>query len=411
MRELWIDTWRSIVAHRVRFGLTAIGIAWGAFMLTFLSSTTQGFEQHFISEFEEVGPKVVFMGTGTVLKEGLGERNARIVEVEAQDVQQLEALQRIEAATPEVGVWSVPVRTGRRSKLLRLSGLDADAETIRELDVAAGRFLSPTDIDRNARVAVLGARAAERLFDRRSAVGESLTLDGYRFRVIGILEAKGDQLMNSSDPDDLKVIVPYTTAQRWMTHTEKVETFTYAPHHKDMIDASVRQVREVTALREGYDPEIESAMWSFSVQEPLQLIRGVFLGVQVFLFGAGLVTLFVGAVGVMNIMLVVVGERTQEIGVRKAIGARGRDIFIQFLAEAAVVSGLSGLLGAALGVGMVQVVSLVIPEGTAYQSPPALDPATVAILTLALVGVGIVAGAIPAVRAARTPPAEALRAS
>jgi ABC-type antimicrobial peptide transport system permease subunit len=112
----------------------------------------------------------------------------------------------------------------------------------------------------------------------------------------------------------------------------------------------------------------------------------------------------------MNIMLVVVGERTQEIGVRKAIGARGRDIFIQFLAEATVVATASGLLGAGLGIGMVQIIAAVIPEGTAYQSPPIFDPLIVGVLTLSLVGVGIVSGAIPALRAARIPPAEALRA-
>ena len=116
-------------------------------------------------------------------------------------------------------------------------------------------------------------------------------------------------------------------------------------------------------------------------------------------------------VGVMNIMLVVVGERTQEIGVRKAIGARGRSIFIQFLAEASLVSAASGIIGAGLGIAMVQVITFAMPEGSAYQAPPIIDPLTVTVLTLALVGVGVVSGAIPAIRAAQIPPAEALRAT
>jgi putative ABC transport system permease protein len=410
MRELWIDTWRSIVAHRVRFGLTALGIAWGAFMLTFLSSATKGFEQHFVTEFEEIGPRVVFMGTGVILKEGVGERGARELELEAEDIERATLLSKVEGVTPEIGVWAMPVRSGRRSKLMRIAGMNAEGGAIRNIEIERGRFLSPLDIERRSRVAVLGPEAAERLFDGLDPIGRSIIIDGYRFRVIGTTIAKGEQLMNSNDPDDLKVIVPFTTAQRWLTMTDVVKEFTFAPERKEEGDQAVQQIRELMALREGYDPSIESALWSFNIQEPLAMIGAIFLGMRLFMFGAGLVTLFVGAVGVMNIMLVVVGERTQEIGVRKAIGARGRDIFVQFLAEATVVSAASGLLGAGLGIALVQLVGVVMPEGSAYQSPPAFDPLVVSVLTFALIGVGIVSGAIPAIRAAQTPPAEALRA-
>ena len=140
------------------------------------------------------------------------------------------------------------------------------------------------------------------------------------------------------------------------------------------------------------------------------MLRVIFGGIRVFMISAGLVTLFVGAVGVMNIMLVVVGERTQEIGVRKAIGAKSRDVFLQFLAEASVVATASGVTGAGLGIFLVRVLGWVMPEGTAYASPPVLDPLTVGVVTFALVLVGVIAGLIPAVRAARIPPAEALRA-
>lgn len=410
MRELWIDTWRSIVAHRLRFGLTALGIGWGAFMLTFLSSNMQGFEQHFVSEFEELGPKIIFMGSGTILKNRLGERGARSVELEPEDVDRVEVLGNIERASPAIDIWTMPVRTGRRSKLMRLAGLDSDADQIRNIEIERGRFLTPTDIERSRRVAVLGPDAAERLFGAREAIGESIMVDGLRFRVIGTTKPKGDQLMNSGDPEDLKTMIPYSTAQRWLTRTEEIQEFWFSPVTKERGDTAIQQVRTMTAIREGYDPAIETAMWAFNIQEPLNLIRGIFFGIRIFMFVAGLVTLFVGAVGVMNIMLVVVGERTQEIGVRKAIGARGRDIFIQFLAEATVVATASGLLGASVGIGFVRIVAAVIPEGSAYQAPPIFDPLIVSVLTVSLVGVGIVSGAIPALRAARIPPAEALRA-
>jgi putative ABC transport system permease protein len=410
MRSILVDTWRSIVAHRMRFGLTALGIAWGALMLTFLSSSMLGFEAHFIAEFEEMGPKIVMMGRGTILKERGGERGARQIDLEAKHIDRLERLAKIEHASPEIPIWSMPVRAGRRSKLLRLAGLDSDGDLIRNIQIERGRYLSPTDIERVARVAVLGPEAARRLFDHADPIGQRIVIDGYRFRVVGITTAKGDQLMNTGDPDDLKVIVPYTTAQRWLTKTDDLEEFSFAPTTKQESWNAIERVRELTALREGYDPRIESAMWSFNIQEPLSLIRTLFLGIRIFMMGAGLVTLLVGAVGVMNIMLVVVGERRQEIGVRKAVGARSFDIFIQFLAEATAVATASGLLGASLGVALVQGMAALIPDGSSFQSPPLLDPATAIVLTLALVAVGIISGLIPAIRASQVPPVEALRA-
>ncbi|MEM9173890.1 MAG: ABC transporter permease [Myxococcota bacterium] len=410
MRDVFIETWRSIVAHRVRFGLTALGIAWGGFMLTFLSANMMGFEAHFVREFEEIGPRVVHMGRGTILKARTGERGARTVEIENEDVQSTERLLQVEAASPEVHIWSMPVRAGRRSKLLKLTGLDHDGDLIRGISIAQGRFLSPLDVERRAKVAVVGPTAAERLFGHREPVGEALLIDGQRFRIVGITKEKGEQLMNSGDPEDLKIFVPYTTAQRWFTKDDEVDEFAFAPTTKEASWDAIRQIRELTALREGYDPRIESAMWAFNIQEPLDILRVIFGGIRVFMISAGLVTLFVGAVGVMNIMLVVVGERTQEIGVRKAIGARGRDVFIQFLLEATLVAIASGAAGAGLGMLLVRAVEFMLPEGSAYVSPPLLDPATAIVLTGALAGVGIVAGLVPAIRASRIPPAEALRA-
>ena len=216
------------------------------------------------------------------------------------------------------------------------------------------------------------------------------------------------QLIDSLSPDDEKVLIPYSTAQRWITQTDKIQEFSLAPVRADVSTEAVRRVRELTAPHHGFDPKLETAMWFFDIQEALQLVGGLLAAMRLFNLVAGLATLLVGAIGVMNIMLVIVGERRSEIGLRKAVGATSRAIFVQFLAESTSVCLASGLLGAALGIGLAQLIAHFAPS-TPFASTPVLDLKTVVTLTAALVMVGIVAGVAPALRAAQVPPAEALR--
>ena len=411
MTDLWLEVGRSLSAHRVRFALTAVGIAWGTLVLTFLSSLMVGFQSHFVSELEELGPNIVIMGPAAILESGRGERYAREPRVEPRDVARVERSGRVSHASPEVQRWAVPVRVDGRSKLLSVTGLDADGDRIRSIVIDRGRFLSPLDVERAAKVAVLGPEAARRLFGRKDPVDRAITVDGHLFRVIGLATAKGDQLVNSVDPDDRKLFIPYTTAQRWFSRTKRLTEFSLAPANSDRSGETIRRVRELTALRERYAPSLESALWAFDIQEPLALVRTLFLGIRVFMAGAGLVTLFVGAVGVMNIMLVVVGERRQEIGLRKAVGAHDRDIFLQFVAEASIVSLGAGVAGTGVGLGLVRGLAAWLPEDATFQSPPIFDLSLVVPLTLALVIVGSVSGLMPALRAARIPPSVALRSA
>jgi putative ABC transport system permease protein len=211
--------------------------------------------------------------------------------------------------------------------------------------------------------------------------------------------------------DDWAVFVPYTTAQRWFVQGDAVATFALAPVTREASWDSIRHTRQVLGLHHRFSPDLDTALTFFNVQDLLRIVNTVLTGLRVFQVSAGLVTLLVGAVGVMNIMLVVVSERRSEIGLRKAVGASGRAIFAQFLAEAGALCALSGLLGAALGSAFTQLVAATLPPDTPVSSPPVLNLPLVALLTGALVGVGTVAGLVPALRAARVEPSEALRAS
>lgn len=398
----------SLRAHRLRFGLAALGVGWGALMLTFLSAQTGAMAKHFEHELEEIGPKLVVLGPGVVLKDRVGERASRAVEFEAEDVARIESLALVEHASPSVEVLNQPVRRGRRTKILNVFGWDHDADAIRNLSAAEGRFLSPADVAEARAVAFLGPLAKERLFGAAPALGETIQIGPARFRVIGIAVAKHDQLTDVGNPDDLLIIIPYTTAQRRFTRTEQLREMILTAERRELGSLAIDQARQLTALHRGFDPHTDTAMWSMNYWDTLKVLFGMLFAIQLFMAVAGTLTLGVGAVGVMNIMLVVVGERTREIGVRKALGARDRDIFVQFLSEAVVVALGAGLLGTLGGLALLRATAGIFERvGIAVGVWP--DAFTQAVVLGALIGVAIVAGALPALRAARVPPAEALR--
>jgi putative ABC transport system permease protein len=408
MRDLLAETFASLRAHALRFGLAALGVGWGALMLTFLSAQTGAMSEHFHRELEEVGPKLVILGPGVILKGRVGERDSRTVELEAEDVERIEALDVVEHASPAVKLPGQLIRHGRRSKLLNVVGWDHDANVIRNFRTAEGRFLSARDVTEAEAVAFLGPHAKERLFGAAPALGETIQIGSERFRVIGVAVAKADQVMDVGNPDDLMVVIPYTTAQRRFAHTEKLGEMILSATRRELGGSAIAQARELTALHRGFDARSDAAMWSVDFWDTLKVLFGMLFAIQLFMAVAGTLTLLVGAVGVMNIMLVVVTERTREIGVRKALGARDRDVFLQFLTEAVVVSLGAGLLGTAGGLLLLRATAGVFEQaGIAVGARP--DPFTTTVVSGALVVVAIVAGALPAARAARVPPAEALR--
>lgn len=408
--DLLRDTLSSLRAHKLRFVLTSLGITWGAFLLTFLSGSLNGLSAHYERQIEAAGPKLVVIWPGTEITNRLGERGARPIELDNDDLPRISGVGSVEQVTPNLTLWSQVVRAEGRTKLFTVNGIGVDAEQVRSLTPAQGRFFSPIDVDGSARVAYLGAVAAERLFRGVSPIGRTLQIESLRFRVIGVNERKGEQMVSIGGWDDWSIFIPYTTAQRWFLQHERIEQLALAPVSREASTGTIRSIREVLGLHHDFPPDLSAALHFYNIHDTLQLLYGIMTGFRVFLTSAGLITLLVGAVGVMNIMLVVVGERTDEIGLRKAIGATDRSIFRQFLAEAVAVCGLSGVAGAGLGVATSRVLAAVMPQGGPMGAVPELSIANAAAIAIALAVVGLFAGVLPAVRAARTPPAEALRA-
>ena len=400
---------RSLQAHALRFGLTALGIIWGVAMLTFLLAAADGYEANFETQLEEIGPRAIFLFPGSVTKQAVGQRGSRPVELELEDLERLERLEGIEHAAPHVPLGPRLMRAAGRSKLVWTYGVSADTPVIRNFRVQSGRPLHREEVEAGARVVLLGAKLARRIFGDAGAVGHVVHIDGLPFTVIGVTAPKDDQVIYIGPADDEVAMVPFTTAERRFLRDDVLTQVVLMPRSRDGSWAATQDARALLGFHHGFRTGDRGAMGDFNVEEIRQLVAPLYMGLRVFLTAASVVTLLVGAVGVMNIMLVVVTERTREIGLRKAIGAPPRAIFVQFLAETLTICVAAGLTGALLGWMAVAAFAQVVGTGSVMNAPPLLLPGRMVMVLTTLVGVGVAAGLLPALRAARVDPAVSLR--
>ena len=411
LRDLVSTTVRSLWAHAFRFGLTALGIVWGAAMLTYLSASADGYDRHFEVQLDKLGQRIVFLFPGVATKQQVGQRGARAVELKRADVDRVAALHAVERAAPNLWLGPRVMRASGRTKLVFTFSGSEQTAALRNFEIGAGRFLSRRDVDLAANVVVLGPRAAERLFGSATAVGGTVHLEGLPFEVIGVARAKGDQLLFMGPPDDEIAFIPFTTARVWFTRTDVVDQLAFAPRTREGSRDAVRLVRATLGRHHGFQQSDDAAMGYFNVQEPVDIVHGLLLAMRVFLSAASLVTLVAGAVGVMNIMLVMVAERTREIGLKKAVGASNRRVFLEIVAETLGVTFVAGAVGVLLGWLGVAFSASRIAVGQTMQAVPVLEPGRVVVILATLIGVALFSALLPALRAIRTDPAAALRAT
>jgi len=411
LADLIRTTLRSLRAHAFRFGLTSLGIAWGAAMLTYLSASADGYDRHFEQELDKLGQRIVFLFPGVVAKQHVGQHGTRTVELKREDVDRLAMLHSIERAAPKLWLGPRVMRGAGRTKLVWTYGASEDTAPVRSFAAETGRLLSRRDVDLGLNVVVLGARAAERLFGHQPALGRSVHIDGVPFEVVGVARPKGDQIFFMGPRDDEIALIPITTARTWFSRSDVIEQVIFQPRTREGSWDALRSARALLGRHHGFRQEDTAAMGAFNIQEAVDLVHGLLLALRVFLTAASLVTLLVGAVGVMNIMLVMVSERTREIGLKKAIGASNGAVFLEILAETLAVTVAAGLIGIALGWLGVAASSAAVGAGSTMQAAPILRPARILVVFSTLVGVALLTGHLPARRAMRIDPAIALRAT
>ncbi len=428
MREAITQSVQNLRANKLRSLLTMFGILWGMISVVVLSATGEGFRRGNDKVLLELGKNIgIIWGGRTSLQAG-GERVGRVIRLTLDDARALAAESTmIAVVSPELERGGVRVKSSYNAATARVSGIEPQYQEIRTIELEYGRHFTHQDEESVARVAIIGFDMAEQLFGKRTIAGEQLTLNGVLYTVVGKIRKK-NQDSNYSGPDNNKIFVPFAAMARDLPRKDAepgtLSDIIVAPKDwvvdelprvldertgriEDIDWPLARNVRAILARRHGFDVADRDAvtMWDTSLQT---LMFGRMIGhMKDFFTIVGIVTLALGGIGVMNIMLIVVKERTSEIGVRKALGATTANIQRQFFLEGLFLTLLSGGVGMLVALGLCALVNLApMPERF---SGMILSWQSAAMALFTLVAIGVATSTYPARRASQLPPVEALR--
>ena len=409
-RDLFHEAYDAMGHNRRRTALTMLGMGWGIATVVMLLAYGDGFGRAFANIFANFGTKLTIVVPGKTSMQAGGQKSGVQIRFTQDDVEALATnLPQITRITPEVEK-QVNVQYDTRVFTFPVSGNDPDVISIRALKLGQGRFYNMEDQNQHARVAVIGSEAKEKLFSGRNALGEHIRLDGLSFEVVGLLSAK---MQEGNDDINRVVYIPYTTMSDLKdTHYLDSIWFNYDTPEYERIEPAVRSIM---ASQHKFSQTDRQAVRVFNLMMQLHQFEIISLGLKILMGFIGALTLGIGGVGLMNIMLVSVTQRTREIGVQKALGAQRWYILMQFLAEALTITFIGGVLGVilayvvALSVGRLTLYSAFAKNGEAGDIRLIIAPGTLIASTLILGAVGLISGMVPALRASRMDPIEALR--
>jgi putative ABC transport system permease protein len=406
------QVFRAIMANKLRSFLTMFGIAWGVGSLLVLVGLGEGFRSGQHRQLATFGNDVVMMWNGTIPALANQHTGLRPYQFTLGDEAALRSLPQVRSVTAmlsrndlyEVSAWA--------NSSGQVMGVEPNYSQVRFIPIAEGRFLDDADLAERRRVVILGSKSATLLFPGRPMLGETITINDVRFTVVGRVESISH---GNNDNDNQKVYVPLSIMQELFAlkgdniARDAVSSLQYQPADKGNTVAAVAAVHRVIGERHGFDPSLKDAFNEWDTIEEEKMIGAIFNAMDIFLGGVGGVTLGLGAVGIINIMLVSVTERTNEIGLLKALGATKRSILAQFFWEGLLLTGISGLVGVAASAGFMWVLQQVLTGKLPGWDPPRLVPWSVALAVGSLVVSGVAGGLYPASKAAQMDPVEALR--
>ena len=410
------EIWQTITRNKTRSLLTAFGVFWGIFLLVVLSSTGNGFENGLMKQVEGVTPNTGFFFVGTTGEPYKGYQKGRAWTLQMSDLEAIrEAFPCIKAISPEASTWTNEDKNvvySSRSTSSTVKGVMPEYNEIERSKILKGRFINDTDIANQRKVCILGKKVYESLFEKgEDPLGKMIKVNGIYFQVVGVVRSYTENIRINGTIDE-SVILPFTTMQQVYGLGDKIYFFAMVADDDTPIPDVEEDVMQLIKQRHDISPTDQDAINSFNLTEIFKGFKGLFLGIHILIWIVGLGTLLSGIIGVSNIMLVTVKERTREIGVRRAIGAKPKNIIGQVLSESLLLTILAGLVGLCLGVGIMAIVAMItsnMPSNNMMFQDPNISFKAAVVATLIIMVSGLLAGVLPAWRAIQIKAIDAIR--
>ncbi|MFH2095397.1 MAG: ABC transporter permease [Bacteroidota bacterium] len=414
-RDKWQEIFSTLRKNRLRTVLTAFGVSWGILMLVILIGLGNGLKNGVTGSFNDIATNSVFIWTRQTTIPYKGFPRGRPFWFRNDDRQALiDNIPEIQIVAPRIQGWggqgSNNVIRGLHTGAFTIQGDYPEYNKIDPVDIFEGRHINPTDIDEKRKVAVIGPRAYDILFEPgEDPVGQNIRINGVYFTVVGRFKPLRD---NEMGPDKNEmIIIPFTTLQKVYNYGDIVGHFAITSKEEFPVSLVEEKAKKVLAERHAIHPDDMDAFGGFNLEEEFRKMKGLFWAIDILLWFVGIGTLLAGAIGVSNIMLVIVKERTKEIGIRRAIGASPFTVMGQIMSESIILTMLAGLIGFSLGVWALYGINLGV-EGAEdpgmFRNPEISLNVGIIAITIMIIA-GALAGFIPARKAVSIKPIDALR--
>jgi putative ABC transport system permease protein len=404
-RDTWLEIAHTVLSHPMRTALTGVSIALGVFILVVMQGLGFGLQNGVKEQFADDAVNSIWVQSGRTQLSYKGNQANRRIQMRESDVQAMfNEMDTVHAYSRRIRIWGISMESADKAGNFPIRGVDPDHQMLENTKLTHGRYISQRDVDEATKVAVIGTTIVDEIYDGENPVGTHLTIGGVLFRVVGSFDDPSNRWENKM------AYLPFSTANKlYRAGNDKVDQI--------IIGTGDMPITETTALtdhlltwfkeRKTVHPDDQRGIWLENNNEEYEKFQNIFLGIELFIWGIGLLTLLAGAVGVANILAIAVKERTKEIGVRKALGATSSSIIGLVVQESLTLMIVSGSLGLVIGVGLLEIVSPMIDHE--FFKNPQVD-FRIALVALGILAVvGVVSGIGPAIRAVSIRPVEALR--
>ena len=400
-----MEIYDTVSKNKLRTALTGFSVAWGIFMLIILLGSGQGLKNGFEHDFKDEAINSIWLWGGATSMPYKGNKPGKRIRMKNADLEYIkENLAGVEYITGRYNRWNQPVSYKDKSGSFRLRGVHPDHQFLENTEMIEGRYINHRDVTDHRKSAIIGAKIKTVLFDDEDPIGENITTMGITFKIVGVFKDEG------SEREEEVIYIPISTAQRIFYGTDRLHQIMFTTGNSTVEESAemVKQVTSIMASRHGFDPADQRALWVSNNTEEYENIMSVLNAITLFVWIIGVMTIIAGIVGIGNIMMITVKDRTREIGIRKAVGASPKSVIQLIMQEAIVITAISGYLGLFAGIYLLEWVSGMVPDAGIFMNPE-VEIGVAILATLILIISGAIAGLVPALKAARIRPIDALR--